>query len=446
MKTSKALLWDFGGNALHHFLTFFLSIILARLLMPSDFALIGIVMAIISISNVFVDVGLGNALIQAKNVKEIHYSSIFWINFLISLILLCVLYYFSADISNYYDINGLEVLIKALSFTFPILGFSGIYRNMLKKNIEFKSLAKINVISSLLSGIVAISFAFYEYGVWSLVIQTYTYNLTGLVLLIFKTKWFPKLIFNFNKIKSMWGFGKRIFAIAMMDQIYQKLDIFVIGKLYSPTTLGLYSRAKSLDNLIGNFASSSLSNVLFSVLSKNQDSIVNSRKIVIKFYNITSYISIFLGGLLYVSSINLITLMFGIKWIGTVPIFKIMVLTTFYLPLNAILISAIKGIGESILLLRLEMVTKFLIIPIYFIGFKFGLTQFLYGLIIHKILMLIIYLYYVDKLEIGNFYNQVTIVIKHVLISFILCFSHLVFSRFIFIQFFLQSFIMFIYI
>jgi len=420
MNTSKAILWDFGGNVLHYFLSFFLSIILARLLMPSDFALIGMVMAIISVSNVFVDVGLGNALIQAKNVEDVHYSSIFWINFLISLILLCLLYYFSTDIANYYDsgYDGLEELIRVLSFTFPILGFSGIYRNILKKNIQFKTLAKINISSSFLSSIIAIFFALNDYGVWSLVIQTYVFNFSGLCLLIYITKWYPKLIFKFNKIKSMWDFGKKIFAVALIDSIYQKLDIFVIGKIYSPSILGFYSRAKSLDSLIGNFTSNSLSSVLFSVLSKNQDSKVATKEIVIKFFNITSYISIFLGGLLYVTSTDLVKLMFGFKWLDTVPIFKIMVLTTFFLPLNSILISAIKGLGKSTLLLRLEMLGKLIIIPVYVIGFKFGLVQFLYGLILHKIIVIAINLYHVDKLQVGNLYSQIIIIVKHLTISF----------------------------
>ena len=197
MKVSKALFWDFGGNLFHYILSFFLSIVLARLLLPSDFALIGIVMALISVSNVFIDVGLGSALIQSKNVEEVHFSSIFWINFVISIIIGVLFYFFSTQIYLYYQYDELEELVKVLSFTFPILGLSGIYRNILKKNIQFDVLTKINIFSSIFSCIVAVIFAYKGYGVWSLVIQTYIYNISGLIVLVLTVKWYPKLIFSF---------------------------------------------------------------------------------------------------------------------------------------------------------------------------------------------------------------------------------------------------------
>ena len=418
MITSKALLWDFGGKIINQVITFSLSIILARLLMPSDFALIGIVMAIIAVSNVFIDIGLGNALIQAKKVEEVHLSTIFWINFFISLFLCGILYYYSELISDYYEYEELNKLTKVLSFTFIFLGTSGIYRNILRRNIEFNILAKINVITSVFSSTIAIYFAYKDYGVWALVIQTYVYNICGLVILVFRTKWYPKLIFSFNKIKPLWDFGKKIFIAGLIDSVYQKLDIFVFGKIYSASTLGFYSRGKSLNQLIGNFSSNSLSSVLFSVLSKTQDDIKSSRLLVLRFYKLASYISCFIGGLLYLISNDLIVFMFTDKWSETVPLFKIMVITTFYLPLNAIMIAGIKGLGKSTLLLRLEIFNKSMALPFYIIGYKFGLIYFLYGFAIHQVLVILINVYWMDKLQIGSFKYQIMVVLKHGMITF----------------------------
>jgi len=429
MNTSKALFWDFGGKIINQVITFSLSIILARLLMPSDFALIGIVMAIVSISNVFVDVGLGNALIQAKKVEEIHLSTIFWINFIISLALCCILYFFSGKISDYYEYLELENLIKVLSFTFLILGTSGIYRNILRRNIEFNILAKINVVSSILSSVIAIYFAYNDYGVWALVVQTYVYNVCGLIILVFRTKWFPKLIFSLKDIESLWDFGKKVFLVGLIDSIYQKLDIFVIGKIYPASTLGFYSRGKSLNQLIGNFSSNSLSSVLFSVLSKSQDNIKESKATVLRFFKLTSYISFFIGGLLYLISNDLIIFMFTDKWSETVPLFKIMVLTTFYLPLNAIMTSAIKGLGKSKLLLKLEILNKSLVIPVYVVGYNFGLSFFLYGFTIHQVFVVLLTVFFLDKLKIGDFKYQMLIVLKHLVISLSSVFGVLIIQR-----------------
>jgi|SaaInlStandDraft_1057018.scaffolds.fasta_scaffold00979_9 teichuronic acid exporter len=429
MNTSKSLLWDFGGKIVNQIITFSLSIILARLLMPSDFALIGIIVAIISVSNVFIDIGLGNALIQAKKIEEVHLSSVFWINFIVSIILCCLLYSFSGKISSYYGYLELEDLIKVMSFTFLVLGISGIYRNILRRNIEFNILAKVNILSSVLSSIIAIYFAYNNYGVWALVIQTYVYNIVGLVILIFKTKWYPKLVFKYKEIKDLLNFGKKIFLIGLIDSIYQKLDIFVIGKIYSASALGFYSRGKSLNQLIGNFSSNSLSTVLFSVLSKSQNNIDKSRAIILTFFNITSYISLFIGGLLYLISSDLIVFMFTDKWLETVPLFKIMVLTTFYLPLTAIMNSAIKGLGKSELLLKLEIFNKCLVIPVYVLGYKFGLTYFLYGFLIHQILAILTTIFIMDRLKIWNFKYQVVIILKHILISLISVFGVLLIQQ-----------------
>jgi len=394
----KGLIWDFVGKLFNQGITFFVSIFLARLLLPEDFALIAMVMGFIGIARIFVDFGLSQALIQSQNTTDIHYSSIFWLNLFFA-IFISILFFLSApSIAFFYHQPDIINLAKVLSITFAIGALGSVHIAMLKKKMDFKYLSITNIISATLSGCIGIYMAFNNYGVWSIVVQQISAAAIRLFLLWYGTRWLPLFKFSWSAIKPLWNFSKKLFISGLLETVAQQLDVFIIGKLFMPATLGFYSRGKSLNQLIANYSASSLSSVLFPALSKIQNNLAEVKQKVIAFFRLATLTSFFLGGLLFIIAEDLIVLMFTEKWLPTVPYFRIMVLTTFAYPVSVILLTPLTSLGRSDIFLKLEIIKKIILVPTYIIGFQFGLTGFLYAQLISHIIGISLNGYYTGKL------------------------------------------------
>lgn len=415
----KGLFWDFIGKLFNQGITIIVSIFLARLLLPEDFALIAIVLAIIGIASVFIDFGLTQALIQKQNVRNIHYNSIFWINISLAVILSILCFLSAPLISNFYKLPELINLIRVVSFAFILNALGGVHSAMLVKKMAFIHLSKINIISSFISGVIGVSFAFLDYGVWSLVMQYYSAAIIRQILLWNQTKWLPKFQFSWVVIRPLWHFSKNLFISSILNDIFIRIDIFIIGKLFSPASLGFYSRGKSLNQLISTYSSSSLTTVLFPALSKIQDNLEMVKKKVIDFFQLAALISFFLGGLLYITAQDIIVLMFTDKWMETVPYFQIMVLTTFAHPLSAIILTPLTSLGRSDVFLKLEIMKKILFTFTYVFGFSYGIKGFLYAMLFSQIIGVSLNGYYSGKIINWGLKEQWFIMFTNALISIV---------------------------
>lgn len=415
----KGLFWDFIGKLFNQGITIIVSIFLARLLLPEDFALIAIVLAVVGIASVFIDFGLTQALIQKQNVKNIHYNSIFWINISLATLLTILCFLSAPLISNFYKIPQLIYLVRVVSFAFILNALGGVHTAMLIKKMEFIQLSKISIISSFVSGILGVSMAFLNYGVWSLVMQYYSAAIVRQILLWGKTKWLPNFQFSWMMIRPLWKFSKNLFISSILNDIFIRIDVFIIGKLFSPASLGFYSRGKSLNQLISTYSSSSLTTVLFPALSKIQDNLEMVKKKVIDFFQLAALISFFLGGLLYVVAQDIIVLMFTDKWLPAVPYFQIMVLTTFAHPLSAIILTPLTSLGKSDVFLKLEVMKKIIFTFTYIFGFSYGIKGFLYAMLISQIIGVSLNGYYAGKIISWGLKEQWFIMFTNALISIV---------------------------
>lgn len=415
----KGLFWDFIGKLFNQGITIVVSIFLARLLLPEDFALIAIVLAVVGIASVFIDFGLTQALIQKQNVKNIHYNSIFWINISLATLLTILCFLSAPLISNFYKIPQLIYLVRVVSFAFILNALGGVHTAMLIKKMEFIQLSKISIISSFVSGILGVSMAFLNYGVWSLVMQYYSAAIVRQILLWGKTKWLPNFQFSWMMIRPLWKFSKNLFISSILNDIFIRIDVFIIGKLFSPASLGFYSRGKSLNQLISTYSSSSLTTVLFPALSKIQDNLEMVKKKVIDFFQLAALISFFLGGLLYVVAQDIIVLMFTDKWLPAVPYFQIMVLTTFAHPLSAIILTPLTSLGKSDVFLKLEVMKKIIFTFTYIFGFSYGIKGFLYAMLISQIIGVSLNGYYAGKIISWGLKEQWFIMFTNALISIV---------------------------
>ncbi len=382
----SAFIWDFFGKIAKFGTTFIVTIVLARLLEPSDFGLIAMVMVIVMIAMIFTDIGLGSALIQRKRVLQIHYNSVFYFNIFIGGILTLITFLSATYISGFYNNEQLIPLTQAISFLFIINAFNSVQTNKLRKELNYAALAKSNVSAAVLSGVIGISLAFYGAGVWSLVAQVLSRAIFYNIFVWSASKWIPSLMFSLKALKQLWGFGFRMFLSGLLDRIYTQLDILIIGKLFTPAVLGFFDQAKKLNAMIIQFSSSSIMAVMFPVLSKIQNDLPRFQNAVIKTLGIISFVVFFLSGILYLISQELIVLLFTEKWLPSVEYFKILVMSGFAYPVSSLLVNILSSRGNSKAFLRLEIYKKFLQSINLGMVFLWGIVGYLYGLLAVSVL------------------------------------------------------------
>lgn len=420
----KAFIWDFFGKITTHGMSFIVSIFLTRLLEPSDFGLIAMAMVVIGIASIFTDIGLGGALIQRKNVNSIHFSSVFYFNIFIGLILTIITYFFSSEISKFYNNSQITFLIKILSILFILNSFSSIQEVILRKELKFDILTKINLISAFISGIIGIILAFLGAGLWSLVTQVLTQRILYTIFIWSANNWRPKLEFSWKALRQLWGYGFRMFLSGLLDKIYSQIDTIIIGKQFQPAILGYFNRAKSLNKMIITYSSSSLVSVLFPILSKVQNDLPRFINIVIKSFGIINFITFMLIGGMYVISHEIILLLYGEKWLQSVYYFKLLILSGFAYPISALLVNVLSSRGNSKAFLRLEIYKKLIGTISLIVLCYYGIKMFLYALIIQEFINgYILNIFYVAK-EISispfKFYKMIFTQIVIAIISVIL--------------------------
>ncbi len=417
-KSVNAFAWDFSGKLANNVVMFIISIFMARLLTPADFGLIGMVMAFITLSQGFVDVGLTGAIVQIKENSEEQISTIFYINIALGIILTLLMYNVAPYISMYYKTEELIPITKALSILFLLNSLKVTQNALLIKNLSFKALAKAQFIASLFSGVLAVVLAYLGYGVWSMVFRTLLLYVM-ITLLTWKiSDWRPKKLFNIHSIKSHWRYGNKLLIVGIIDQIYEKIDVLLIGRVFGEARLGLYYRAKSLNDLIIRITSSSFSIVLFPIFSQIQDDKIFIVKTLIKSLTILSFVIFPIIGVVYLLADEIILLLYGAKWISSAPYLKIIVFSSSAIPLFYVLINLLKGIGDSKSILILTLVNKTLLSVSLILAFHYaGIYGFLWGVVISSYLNMLSTMYYVKK-DLGvEIKSMVTPIIGYFLIA-----------------------------
>ncbi|MBY7868094.1 lipopolysaccharide biosynthesis protein [Vibrio fluvialis] len=377
-----SLFWDFSSKVSMHVVTLCVSILLARVLSPSDFGLVAMATVFMGIAGVFGDAGLGAALIQRKHVTQIHYSSVFYFNVTVGLTLTVSTYLFAEVVAEFYSEPELVTLVQVLSLSFVINSLSTVHRIKMRRELKFKQLAKFGFLASLLSGFLGVIISYYGGGIWGLVsiplVNASIFNL----FIWYKCSWIPSAIFSLKALSQLWGFGYRVFLATLLDSVFTRLDYIMIGKIFSAATLGFYQRAKSLDYLVVYYSSSSLVSVLFPVLSRVSGDFERFKSIVTKLYVIVVFaIFLILGGV-YLTSTELILILYGEKWVQSAEYFKILALSGFSLPISSVLTNVLTSRGKSKLHLRVEITKKMILLVNLIVGFSWGVHGFLYGLIV----------------------------------------------------------------
>ncbi len=393
-KAVTGLMWSFIENFSKLGLTFIIGIILARLLMPREFGLIGMITIFIALSQSLVDSGFTQALIRKQDCSQSDYSTVFYFNLLVGILLYAVLYFSAGAISRFFEEPQLHLLVQVIGLGIIVNALSIVQRARLIKNINFKLQARITIIASICSGTISIIMAYSGYGVWSLVVLSLTGIFFTTLLLWLWNNWKPSLVFSRSSFKEMFSFGYKLMISGLIDTVYRNIYLFIIGKYFSATDLGYYTRADQFKNLPSQNISEVIQRVSYPVLSKIQDDIPRLKVAYQKVLRSTMLLTFVLMILMIATAKPLILTLIGEKWLPSVVYLQLLSVVGIFYPLQAINLNMLKVYGRSDLFLRLEIIKKILAIPVILIGIYLGIKMMIVGMIVLSVVSYFLNSYY----------------------------------------------------
>jgi O-antigen/teichoic acid export membrane protein len=357
-KTMGGFIWAFGERFGVQAMQMVIFIVLARILTPEAFGLMGMLAVFIAVSQSLTDSGFGQALIQKKETDEVDYSSVFYINLVVSAAIYGLLFVGAPLIASFYGEAILVDLIRVLSLKFIIAAFSMVQIAKLTKEVQFKKLMIAKLPSTLLGGAAGITAAYMDFGVWSLIIQQLTDITAYSIQVWIQSKWRPMWVFDWQRVKELFDFGSKMMVSGILNTVYKNIYEIVIGRFYTTAQVGFYTQAHKIKQLPVQNISSALSRVTFPVLSEIQDDDVRLKRAYKKIIRQV----IFIIAPVMVGAVVIAEPMFRFvlteKWLPAVPYFQWLCVTGFFYPLNAYNLNILKVKGRSDLFLKLEIVKK----------------------------------------------------------------------------------------
>lgn len=378
-KVLSSLAWKLLERSATQGMQFIIQIILARLLLPSDYGMIALVMIFILLANVFVQKGFNTALIQKKQSDELDFSSALYLSLFVAAILYVILFLASPYIAIFYREPMLETVLKVLAITLFFGAFNSIQNAYISKHMMFKKLFYSSLGAILVSGAVGIIAAVANLGIWALVIQQLVNQVMVTLILWFTVKWRPHLLFSFDRIKGLFSFGWKILASSIINTLYADIRTLIIGRVYSPATLGFYNNGKQFPQLLVSNIDGTIQSVMFPTLSSHQDDRVRVKEIVRRSIVTSSFIIFPMMMGLAVVARPLVIILLTDKWLPSVPFLQIFCLMYAIIPIHTANLQAINALGRSDLFLKLEIIKKTMGISIIVITLPFGVHALAIG-------------------------------------------------------------------
>ena len=405
-KTIKGVIWSAVDRFSAQGIQFVFSILIARLLVPEDYGVIAMLNIFLAVSQTFIDSGFGTALIRKIDRTETDFSTVFYFNIAVAVFFYLGLFFAAPAIANFYNTPLLVPVTRVTAINLVIGSLSGIHNAKLSIAIDFKSRAKISIVSAVLTGSVGLWMAYAGYGVWALVVQTVFAGIIRTIMLWVIVKWYPKLVFSWQSFKEMFSFGSKLLASGLLDTIYNNIYPLVIGKVFSPTTLGVYSKANSLAQFPSSNITSVLQSVTFPVLSTIQNEEDRLAAAYKRFLRIAAFVVFPLMMGLSAVADPFIRLTLTDKWEGAIYLLQIICFWMMWYPIHAINLNILQVKGRSDYFLKLEIIKKVQGVIVLCITVPMGIVAMCYGSLISSIICLIWNTYYTKKLFGYGFFAQ----------------------------------------
>lgn len=399
-KTKYGMLWNVVEKIVVQGISFILNIVLARLLTPHDYGTIGMLTIFLSFSNVFIDSGFSRALIQKQDRTEFDFSTALIFNIIISISLYVILFFCSPAIANFYKTPEL-VNLQRVFFIVVILNSLTVVQNAkLQINIDFKSIALINSITVIVSGVAGIIAAYNGLGPWALVIQSLVKSFTSALFFWIIGKWFPKTGFSLESFKKLFGFGSKLLCSGLLSTTITNVNNLVIGKYYNPESLGFYTRAQQFPELTSGTLASVLNNATFPLMSSLQNDKKNLVETFKKLIQITALIVFPAMIGIAVLSKPIILVLLGEKWLPASNLLFWLALSYIFTPLSILNMNILNAIGRSDLFLKVDFAKVPFIILTMIITFPISLKAIAIGQFISAFIY-----FYINAFMSGKLYN-----------------------------------------
>ena len=390
MTVISNLVWRFAERCGAQLVSFIVSIVLARILAPEDYGTIALVTVFTAILQVFVDSGLGTALIQKKDADEIDFSSVFYFNFVVCLILYLGMSAAAPFIADFYGDVTLVPVIRILSLTIVISGVKGIQQAYVSRNMLFKRFFFSTIGGTIFSAVLGIAMAYAGFGIWALVAQQLSNTFIDTLILWITVRWRPTKSFSWTRLKYLLSFGWKLLVSSLLDTAYNNLRNLIIGKMYSSSDLAFYNQGDKFPKVIVTNINASIDSVLLPTMSSAQDDKERVKQMTRRAIKTSTYVMApLMMGLAFCAE-PIVSLVLTDKWLPCVPFLRIFCITYMFWPVHTANLNAINAMGRSDWFLRLEIIKKIMGMTILLSTMWFGVMAMAYSLLLSSVLSQII--------------------------------------------------------
>lgn len=410
-------IWRFLERCGSQLVAFAVSVVLARLLDPKVYGTVALVMVFTTILQVFVDSGVGTALVQKKEADDLDFSSVFFFNLGLCLLLYAGMFFCAPLISSFYGVPELTEIIRVLSLTIIISGVKNVQQAYVSRNMMFKRFFFAALGGTIGAAVLGIWMAYRGYGVWALVAQHLFNTAVDTAILWITVKWRPKRVFSWSRLKGLFSYGWKLLVSGLMDSVYNEIRQLIIGKLYTTQDLAYYNRGKQFPFLIINNINTSIDSVLWPSLAKEQDDKSRVRSMTRRAIKTGVYVIAPLMIGLAVVAEPLIKLLLTEKWLYCVPFLRVFCISYMFFPVQTTSMNAIKAIGRSDLFLKLEIIKKILGVAILLCTMWHGVEILAYGLLLTSIVNLVVNSWPTRKLLDYRYIDQVKDILPGILLA-----------------------------
>jgi len=397
-QTVKSVVWSaverFGSQGIQ----FVMSIIIARLLLPEEYGLIAMLAFFMAIAQTFVDSGFGSALIQKKDRTEIDYSTAFYFNFVVAVVVYLILYMAAPYIAVFYKEEKLIDITRVIGLSLIMNSFGLVQRAMLAIALDFKKLAIASTIAVFISGLLGIWMAYNGYGVWALVAQTLLNNLICNILLWLLSRWHPLWAFSTTSFRSLFSFGSKLLASSLLHTVYQNLYTLVIGKVYSKGAVGNFYQANNLATFASNNISAVIVRAIYPIQCNMQDDDEQLKYYFSKYLKLSCYLIFPIAVGLCALAEPLVKVVLNVQWIPAIPYIQILCIAYMWNPVMMMSCSILNVKGRSDYFLKAEVIKKIVAVIILVSTIPFGIKIMCWGLILYSFADMIIITIFTNKL------------------------------------------------
>lgn len=415
--TIKNFIWRFAERCGAQLVTFIVSIVLARLLAPEDYGTIALVTVFTTILQVFVDSGLGTALIQKKDADDLDFSSVFYFNFFVCIVLYIGMFLAAPIIAGFYGDSSLIPIIRVISLTIVISGVKGIQQSYVSRNMLFKRFFFATLGGTIFSAFLGIGLAYAGFGVWAIVAQQLSNTAIDTLILWITVKWHPKKMFSWNRLKGLLSFGWKLLVSSLLDTVYNNLRNLIIGKFYSSADLAYYNQGDKFPKIIVTNINSSIDSVLLPTLANEQEHIDRVKSMTRRAIKTSTFIMAPLMMGLAFCATSIVKIVLTDKWLPCVPYLQIFCVTYMFWPIHTANLNAINAMGRSDYFLKLEIAKKAIGLILLLSTMRFGVMVMAYSLLISSITSQIINSWPNKKLLGYGYFEQLRDILPSVLIA-----------------------------